>query len=196
MRALAAAVCLALLAAAAGAQTGAPATAPLASNAEMLRMFAEDQKDRNGLTVDWAVVRPRDEQRRAATKKLLADGALHTAEDFKAAAFVFQHGSEAADYLLAHSLAIVAVAKGDKSALFITSASLDRYLQKVGQKQIYGTQFLTPRAPDATITQEPYDRALISDALRSELHVPVTATQAMELKAREAMRRAEAAKKP
>jgi len=195
MRILAAAVALALVSSAAGAQPAAP-PAPAASNPEMLRMFAEDQTDRNGLTVDWAVVRPRDEQRRAATKKLLADGALHTAEDFKAAAFVFQHGSEAADYLLAHSLAIVAVAKGDKSALFITSASLDRYLQKVGQKQIYGTQFLTPRAPDATITQEPYDRALISDALRSELHVPVTATQAMELKAREAMRRAEAAKKP
>jgi len=37
------------------------------------------------------------------------------------------------DYLLAHVLASVAVAKGDSKSLWISAASLDRYLQLIGQ---------------------------------------------------------------
>jgi hypothetical protein len=191
MKLVVAVLSLALLAAPAGAQT--PVEPPV-SSPQMLQVFKEDQADRNGATVDWSVVGPRDEQRRATTRKLLADGALHTAEDFRAAAFVFQHGGEAGDYLLAHSLAMVAVGKGDRTALWIASATLDRYLQTVGQKQIYGTQFTRPRTRGASWTQEPYDHELISDALRRELRVPTLATQAKEFEARESMRKAEAAR--
>ena len=73
---------------------------------------------------------------------LLAAGALHTADDYRKAAFVFQHGDRSDDYLLAHTLALVAVAKGDQGAAWIAAATLDRYLQSVRQPQIYGTQYL------------------------------------------------------
>ena len=148
------------------------------SNAEMMRIFAEDQGDRAAPNIDWRVVAPRDEQRRAATRKLLADGALHTGEDYNAAAFVFQHGGDANDYLLAHTLAVVAVAKGERKAAWIASATLDRYLMQIGQPQILGTQYMFHKQPQATWTQEPYARDLISDALRKELGVPVQAEQA------------------
>ena len=57
-----------------------------------------------------------------------------------------------------------------KSA-WIAAATLDRYLQAIKQSQIYGTQYRwTADAPD--ISQDPFDKDLISDALRAELGVP------------------------
>jgi len=147
------------------------------SNTEMSRLFDADQAVRtttNFNKIDWSVVSKQDEERRAATARLLAAGSLHTADDFYHAAFIFQHGSKPDDFLLAHTLAMVAVKKGRRNAIWIASATLDRYLQKIGRPQVYGTQFLT--AKNGT-TQEPYDRALISDALRAELDVPPQAGQ-------------------
>ncbi len=148
------------------------------SNPEMKRIFEEDQAARQDLKAffaNGAANEKADKMRQQQVLKLLADGALHSAEDFNEAAFVFQHGSRSDDYLLAHTLAMVAVRKGNASAIWIASATLDRYLDSVKQPQIYGTQFHTPKG-QAT-TQEPYNRTLISDALRKELDVPSLAEQ-------------------
>lgn len=146
------------------------------SNQEMKRIFDEDQRVRQSYpNVDWKAVNQSDAVRRQETMKLLQDGALHSGEDFSWAAFVFQHGSEPNDYLLAHTLAMVAVGKGNSDALWIASATLDRYLQSIKQPQIYGTQFLTPK--DSPTTQNPYNRTLIPDSLRLQLGVPSLAAQ-------------------
>jgi len=147
------------------------------SNLDMQKIFEADQKPRQKpaeLTPEkWTVVNREDAERRTQTAKLLADGQLHTAEDFNRAAFIFQHGSTSDDYLLAHTLAMIAAAKGDEGSLWIGTATLDRYLQAVGKPQIYGTQFKGTK--DAT--QEPFNRNLISDSLRHELGVPSLAGQ-------------------
>jgi hypothetical protein len=150
--------------------------ADLPSNAELKSIFEADQADRqSGPNIDWAVVRPRDEARRARTAALLDAGALQSGDDFWHAAFIFQHGSNPDDYLLAHSLAVIAAARGRPDATWIAAATLDRYLQNIGRKQIYGTQYSTPRG--GATTQEPYDRTLVSDALRAALGVPPQAEQ-------------------
>ena len=143
-----------------------------ASNPEIRRIFEADQKDRQvGFgKIDWAVVNMRDAIRRKQVRQLLAEGRLHSGKDFSRAAFIFQHGGTADDYLLAHTLAMIAVARGEGSAIWIAAATLDRYLHSIHQPQIYGTQFF-PK-PDGQVTQEPYDRHLISDALRQDLGVP------------------------
>ena len=157
------------------------------SNPEMKRIFDEDQRVRQpGTAIDWAQVGKTDAERREATKKLLNEGSLHTAQDFGWAAFLFQHGSVPGDYLLAHTLAMIAVAKGDSDAMWIATATLDRYLQSVHQPQIYGTQFFTPKGQP--VTQEPYDRSVISDALRKQLGVPVQKAQEEQRKQYEAQR--------
>jgi len=149
------------------------------SNAEMHRIFEEDQKPRQDpgsiSAQEWTIIGQHDAERRSQTRKLLADGQLHTGEDFTKAAFIFQHGSTPDDYLLAHTLAMIAVAKGDESALWIGTATLDRYLQSIGKPQIYGTQFKANA--DASATQEPYNRDLIGDTLRRQLGVPSVAAQ-------------------
>jgi hypothetical protein len=143
-------------------------------NVEMQQIFEEDQKDRAG-KINWGIVGKADAARRTATRTLLAMGNLHTGLDFERAAFVFQHGDTPDDYLLAHTLAMVAVARGQSSAIWIASATMDRYLNSIHQPQIYGTQFYTK--PNEPATQEPYNRGLVSDALRRELGVPSQAAQ-------------------
>jgi hypothetical protein len=120
----------------------------------MKRIFDEDQHARQAWpNIDWPKVNKDDADRRAATMRLLNEGALHSGEDFEWAANVFQHGSEPSDFLLAHTLAIVAIRKGYSDGTWIAAATLDRYLQAIKQPQIYGTQFLNP--DDKPTTQEP-----------------------------------------
>lgn len=157
------------------------------SNVEMKAIFDADQADRTASKIDWTAVAAADMARQVRTKDLLAQGALHSADDYWEAAFVFQHGDTARSFLLAHVLAMVAVNKGNKDAIWIAAATLDRYLQKIGQKQILGTQYVKPQffdpKADGPWTQEPYDRDLVSDTLRKELHVESQAQQGEQLKA-------------
>ncbi len=99
---------------------------------------------------------------------------------FYHAAFVFQRGDLAEDCLKAHALAVVAAARGKPEAAWIAAATLDRYLQRIGQPQIYCTQYL--HLDGNAWTQEPYRRDLLSDALRDATGVPSIAKQAERLK--------------
>ena len=149
-----------------------PAVPP---NAEMTSIFDEDQAARQNwqkLTEaqrDNLVVQ--DALRRKRTRVLLDAGKLQAGEDFRRAAFVFQHGDTPEDFLFAHTLAVVALSMGDSDARWIAAATLDRYLTAIGKAQIYGTQF------NRAASQEPYDRTLISDGLRMALNVPPVAQQ-------------------
>jgi hypothetical protein len=149
-------------------------------SAEMEAIFKEDQRVRAVAKIDWEVVNKTDAERRLETRKLFATGALHTGKDYEEAAFIFQHGSQSEDFLLAHTLALVAVSKGDATAIWIAAATLDRYLEKIGQKQVFGTQYSSNA--QHVWTQEPYNRDLISDALRLQLGVPSQAVQEEQLK--------------
>ena len=152
------------------------------SNPEMQRIMDADQKPRQSLNMahaDWATINREDEQRRTAVRELLAHDGLHTGKDFEQAAFVFQHGGAPDDYLLAHTLAMIAVARGNAGALWIATATLDRYLKSMKQPQIYGTQFNFTK--DTPWTQEPYNRSLVSDELRRRLGVPSQAAQQKQL---------------
>ena len=163
-----------------------------ASNTEMRAIFEEDQKVRQagmsgGISdAQWAVISKEDAVRRERTRSLLARNQLHTGEDFRSAAFVFQHGDKPDDYLLAHTLAMVAVGKGDNGSLWIASATLDRYLQSIHRPQIYGTQYV---GEQGKMTQGAFSSDFISDALRAELGVPTLADQQEQLKSMNATSR-------
>ncbi len=154
------------------------------SNVEMAAIFKADQADRSVHPIDWKVVKPADARRRARTEQLLDTGALHTGDDFYDAAFVFQHGDTANDYMKAHLLAMAAIARGEPDAPWIAAATLDRYLNEIGKPQVLGTQFT--RTDDGKFTQEPYDRTLASDAMREALQVPTVAEQENERRQYEA----------
>jgi hypothetical protein len=143
------------------------------SSPEIQEIFEEDQRDRKGVVWTSAYgksIAAKDAERRRQTRALLATNNLHSGRDFAQAAFIFQHGDTPQDFLLGHTLALAALARGKQSAAWIAAASLDRYLQSIGQPQIYGTRFNAEGA-DVTIKQ-PYDSTLITPSLRRQLALP------------------------
>lgn len=139
------------------------------TNSEMASIYDADQSDRAADVIDWTKLASSDADRRARTRKLLESGDLQSADDYFHAAFVLQHGEKPEDFLEAHLLAMVSVAKGKTLALWIASATLDRYLQNIGRPQVLGTQYRFPGRDK--VTQEPYDKELIPDTVRRVLHV-------------------------
>jgi hypothetical protein len=151
------------------------------------QLFEEDQNDQpghvNGTSFDEQQHNARLELRKQQVRTFLANGDLKTGEDFYDAAFVFQHGETADDFLFAHVLAMDAVVKGYDIAKWIAAATLDRYLQIVHQPQVFGTQYpldpdkphppedITPAGRFKGRTLRPYNDMLLPDSLRTDFCV-------------------------
>jgi hypothetical protein len=149
---------------------------PVKDNAELARMFADDQAFRiSQERIDWAQRRLEDSARRVRVRELLESGDISTGQDFWHAALIYQHGETPDDYLLAHTFACAALARGKADAAWIAAASLDRYLGSVGQPQIYGTQFKLEDGKN--YTQGLFNTTLIPDSLRQILGVPQLSEQ-------------------
>jgi len=68
--------------------------------------------------------------------------------------------------------------KGDVDTRRMSVTTLDRYLQRIGQPQVFGSQFNSSDLTDpAKWTLEPYQTNLVSDALRKTYCVESLATQ-------------------
>lgn len=122
------------------------------------------------------------EASRTLVRGMLEKGTLLSAEDFHDAAFLFQHGEDPRDYLLAHVLAVEAVMRGDAASKWLVAATLDRYLQMIKQPQVFGTQYPLGTSAGAQAehrrntyqgrTQEPFDTQTISASIRKDFCVP------------------------
>ena len=155
-----------------------PPAPKLQSNPELKLMFEEDQRIRSGGSLtpeERAQIKRTDADRLAAVKQMILADQIHTAEDYRNASLILQHSRKSEDYLLAHTLAVIGSGKGDRTCMWLSAATLDRYLQSIGQPQIYGTQFKLPSP--GQMTQEPYATDLVTDALRKEFDVPSVADQ-------------------
>jgi hypothetical protein len=113
-------------------------------SSDLKALADEDQKDR----IDFFTLSPdelsdlrnRDTGRREKIVELSRMGCIHTAEDYKAAALVFQHGETPEDYLRSYNWSKKGIELGDSSQKSLMAAALDRYLVKSGIKQLFGTQ--------------------------------------------------------
>jgi len=158
------------------------------------QLFLEDQQQIPGAANGLSRLSPEEyekllKDREAQVRTLLAAGELKTGDDFEEAAFIFQHGNDAEHCLFAHVLAMEAVVKGNLSARWIAAATLDRYLQSIKQRQVFGTQYpLDPNlahpvanAQSAPFlsgrTLEPYDKQFLPDFVRLDFCVPTLAQQ-------------------
>ena len=151
------------------AQNPAPATRPVApNNPELEQIYKEDQAERASGVKPGPDAAQRDRERLRRTAALIEAGKAQTADDYFHAAQVYNHGTTAEDYLRSHELAVLAAAKGNRMALFLSAASLDRFLREIGRPQVFGTQY---NRRDNLATIEPFDRSM-SDNLRVEFGVP------------------------
>lgn len=171
-----------------------PEAAARTDNQELKQLMLDEQHDRGNEPIveydehgkritpvkewkqlPWDEINKRDALRRNRVRQMLDAGQIRTGQDYNFAALIFHHGELPEDYLLAHILALTAVAKGYKNARLLTAATLDRLLQSMNQPQVYGTQFLNDK--NGGFTQGEYNRRLIPDSARADLCVIGTKQQ-------------------
>ena len=166
------------------------------SSEEMKALFLADQFDRGNNpyakpgdpqppSLPDAQIRKNDDARDLRVQAMISEGVLQTGIDFYRAALVFQHSGKPEGTLLAHLLAVTALSKGEPSALWLSAATLDRYLIQTGKPQVFGTQFKSLPRPDATkpyqFVQDTIDSALLTDPLRAEFCVTDLTEQQKDL---------------
>ena len=132
---------------------------PPLANAELEQIYRADQADRDPADkkpIDWSIVGPRDLQRHNRVMEMYSAGDLKTGKDYFHAGMILQHGHAPEDFLLCHELCVTAVfcrreERGDwlAQARWLAAASEDRFLQSIGRKQRFGTQYRT-LDPDPT----------------------------------------------
>jgi hypothetical protein len=143
-----------------------------ATNAELKALYTADQSDReppNGESIDWNKVGPRDKARRKRVLELYTAGTIKTGEDYYLGAMVLQHG-EGDDQLLAHEMCVSALALGYTDAKWLAAASEDRWLEHIGRKQRFATQY-SAHEPEFVFHLNPVDPT-VTDAHRKTLGCP------------------------
>jgi hypothetical protein len=141
---------------------------PLANNPELEQLYRDDQAERTGGKKPGPDAPQRDQERLRRVAAIVDAGTAQTGDDYFHAAQVYNHGAAPEELLRGHVLAVLAAAKGNVQARFLSAASLDRYLRETGRAQVFGTQYTMQ---GSTATMGLYDRSM-SDALRAEFDVP------------------------
>ena len=143
------------------------------------RMYRSDQADRQG-AIDWVKVAPRDAERRRKTLAMYRQGGVRTGNDYVRAAMVLQHG-EGDDQLLAHEMCVAALALDNAGkrerglAVWLAAASEDRWLEHIGRKQRFATQYGSKPLPNGTqspTTLNPVETPGVTDAHRKAMSCP------------------------
>lgn len=126
--------------------TQCPAPQQALRSQELRKLAQADQADRQGSfdSISWDQVTPRDKARRARVGEIAAEGCLTSAQDYAAAALVYQHGDAPEHYFHAFLWWQKAVELGDASQKIMMAKGADRYLVNVGYKQLFATQATTP----------------------------------------------------
>jgi len=151
--------------------TGAGGQSADKDNQELARLYQEDQSDRAPEeNIDWQVVGPRDKTREARVKALCNADMLNTGADYYHAAMVLQHAGAPEDYLLAHELCVVAIAKGNQDAKWLAAATEDRFLMSIGRPQRFGTQYQAD-GPHADFNLYQMEKG-VTAGMRTALDVP------------------------
>ncbi len=85
-----------------------------------------------------------DSKRRMRIGEIFGEGCFSTAEDYAAAALVFQHGAIPEHFFQTFLWAKKAVELGDKEQMRLMALGLDRYLVNSGYKQLFASQAIKP----------------------------------------------------
>lgn len=114
-------------------------------SAELQEIVKADQEDRIP-PIDWSVVGKNDENRRKRVGEIFGEGCFSKAEDYGAAALVFQHGNLPEHALQCYIWAREAVARGllkmgEIDFKILSLSGVDRYLVGKKHKQLFATQY-------------------------------------------------------
>lgn len=106
---------------------------------ELQDIYTADQADRaNNVLQPGAQIR--DRERRARVGSIFGEGCFKSAEDYRAAAMVFQHGDRPDHYWQTFVWSQRGVELGDIEQRGMVARGLDRYLVETGHKQLFASQ--------------------------------------------------------
>ena len=112
---------------------------------EIVKADQDDRKDMWSKTPEEQLkVTQRDVIRRKRVGEIFGEGCFSKAEDFAAAALVYQHGNVSDHFLQAFMWSKRAVELGDQSQKRLMALAIDRYLVNIGRKQLFGSQASKP----------------------------------------------------
>jgi hypothetical protein len=148
-------------------------------NKELIEIYNNDQSDRSG-AINWRYVRLNDSLRRVRVDQLLDSHKIITANDYKHAAMVFQHGNDSLDYGKVLQLMKKAISLDSTMNKWLLAATIDRYLLIKGDPQIYGTQYHRNKGEPWRLAK--IDTTKISDTQRIEYGVRTLAEQRQRVK--------------
>ncbi|MDI6785935.1 MAG: hypothetical protein QMD92_04415 [bacterium] len=118
------------------------------SNTKLVLMFEKIQKIRfESSDSDWQDkdfvkrLMSLEKQSKSEILKLLKDKKLKTSDDFYRASFIFHHGYNFEDYMVAVSLSSISHHLGEPWAKNFYAVALDRLLLNIGLPQHFGSQF-------------------------------------------------------
>ncbi|MBW3618246.1 MAG: hypothetical protein KY446_10990 [Proteobacteria bacterium] len=109
---------------------------------ELLRLDQSENRNLVAGTDAYRALRDRDRARRERAQALMAQEYPSSPEALYAAAWLFNHGDEAAEARTAHELARLAAELGHRPARWLAAAALDRSLMYSGLPQKYGTNIV------------------------------------------------------
>jgi len=95
------------------------------------------QEDMERMSID-------DSKRRMRIGEIFGEGCFSHAEDYSAAALVFQHGVVPEHFFQTFLWAKKAVELGDNKQMRLMALGLDRYLVNSGYKQLFASQAIKP----------------------------------------------------
>ena len=133
-------------------------------NEELNQLVLQDRMARAYHHVDLS----RDEERLKRVQQIEESRGLRHALDFYNAALIYQHGKQSIDYLKAYNLSKRAAQLDPNlhKALWLSCASEDRYLLKIGKAQVWGTQYKLVNGRQIII--EPFHKWAKTDQERRE----------------------------
>lgn len=148
-------------------------------NAELQKMYNEDQSSRMVKEIDWSILSKQDMEREKRVYELVKSGKIITGKDYYNSAMIFQHGNDT----LASSMAVKQMKKAIELDTTINkwllAAAIDRDLMRRQKPQIYGTQYVKNNGETKWRRYE-IDTTKVTDAERKQYGVETLAEQVVK----------------
>ena len=153
-----------------------PASGQKQDNAELQKMYDEDQGARAVSKIDWIVLSRQDSLRERRVYELIKDGKIITGKDYYNSAMIFQHGRDTAASGLAVRQMKKAIQLDSTINNWLLAAAIDRDLMRRGEPQVYGTQYIK-MGTNAKWERYKIDTTQVNDAERKYYKVETLAEQ-------------------
>jgi tetratricopeptide (TPR) repeat protein len=138
-------------------------------NAELKKMYKEDQESRQRMIIDWVQLGKNDSLREIRIYELIKSGQVVTGTDYYNSAMIFQHGRDSIAYGMAVKQMRKAIELDTTIDKWLLAAAIDRALMSRGKPQIYGTQYT--RMNGSKWSRYDIDTTQVTDAERKYYRV-------------------------